>query len=222
MTTEPKKTRRQTMKEEFTNLPNLLTLARIAVIPFVLMLIDDADPLRSFFACILFLLASLTDAVDGYLARSRNLITVVGKFLDPLADKLLVMAVLIYLVRIGRVPDWVAVLLIGRDIAITGLREIAMSEGLVIAASAWGKNKTAFQLIGISFLILHFPFPLLLADWVIDFHVVGIWVIYISLFFSIFSAIQYFKWFWVAAEKKHQRVQDRTSGPGEPPPPAAS
>jgi CDP-diacylglycerol---glycerol-3-phosphate 3-phosphatidyltransferase len=204
-----KKTRRQTLKEEFTNLPNLLTLARIAVIPLVLALVDDIDPLRSLWACLLFLAASLTDAVDGYLARRSHLVSVLGKFLDPLADKLLVMAVLVYLVRIGRVPDWVAVVLIGRDIAITGLREIAMSENLVIAASPWGKNKTAFQLIGIAFLILHFPYPLLLTDWIIDFHVVGIWVIYISLFFSIFSAIQYFKFFWNAAEAKARRAIER-------------
>ncbi len=194
--------RRQTIREEFTNLPNLITLARIGAIPVVLIFIDDSDPVRSLWACMIFLVASVTDALDGYLARSRKMITAVGKFLDPLADKLLVMAVLVYMVRIGRVPDWIAVLLIGREIAITGLRGIAVSEGLVIAASPFGKNKTAFQLIGIAFLILHFPYPLLGTDHVIDFHSVGLSVIYVSLFFSIFSAVQYFKLFLEAAEAR--------------------
>jgi CDP-diacylglycerol---glycerol-3-phosphate 3-phosphatidyltransferase len=220
---EVRRAKRQNLREQFTNLPNLLTLVRIAIIPVVLMLIDDTDPVRSLVACILFLLASVTDAIDGYLARSRNLITVVGKFLDPLADKLLVMAVLIYLVRIGRVQEWVAVLLIGREIAITGLRAIAATEGLVIAAASWGKNKTAFQLVGISFLILHFPFPLLGTNVVIDFHVVGINVIFISLFFSIFSAVQYFKYFLNAADQGRQRSGDPpAAGPSAPKSPSGT
>jgi CDP-diacylglycerol--glycerol-3-phosphate 3-phosphatidyltransferase len=208
VTAKPRKPRRQTIKEEFTNLPNLISLARIAAIPFVLALIDDSDPLRSLWACLLFLVASVSDALDGFLARRHGMITVVGKFLDPLADKLLVMAVLVYMVRIGRVPDWIAVLLIGREIAITGLRGIAISEGLVIAASRFGKNKTVFQLIGISFLILHFPYPLLFTNIVIDFHSVGLTVIYVSLVFSLFSALQYFQFFLKAAEAKRARERE--------------
>ena len=218
------KPRRQTIKEEFTNLPNLVTLARIAAIPFVLALIDDSDPLRSLFACLLFLAASLSDALDGYLARSRNLITVVGKFLDPLADKLLVTSVLIYMVRIGWVQDWLAVTLIGREIAITGLRGIAVSEGLVIAASTFGKNKTVFQLVGISFLTIHFPYRLLGTQIVIDFHLVGLYVVYISLVFSLFSALHYFLFFLEAAEQKRLRqvaaeeaAEQAGSPPDEPP-----
>ena len=205
--------RRQTIKEEFTNLPNLISLARIGAIPLVLWFIDDSDPYRSLYACILFLAASVSDAIDGYLARTRNQITVVGKFLDPLADKLLVMAVLVYMVRIGRVEDWLAVILIGREIAITGLRGIAVSEGLVIAASRFGKNKTAFQLVGISFLIIHFPYPLIFTKAVIDFHVVGIYVLYVSLALSLFSAVHYFLFFLEAAEAKRASGED-----GEDPP----
>lgn len=207
----PRPRRRQTILQEFTNLPNVVTLARILAIPGVMALIDDTDPYRSLYACLLFLAASLSDAVDGYLARSRDLVTVVGKFLDPLADKLLVMAVLVYMVRVGRVADWLAVLLIGREIAITGLRGIAVSEGLVIAASRFGKNKTIFQLVGISFLIIHFPYPLLGTNIVIDFHVVGIYVLYISLVFSLFSALHYFLFFVEAAEAKRdeQERQER-------------
>ena len=208
MTAKFRRPNRQTIREEFTNLPNLITLARIGSIPFVLALIDDSDPLRSLYACLIFLVASVSDALDGYLARSRNMITVVGKFLDPLADKLLVMAVLVYMVSINRVPDWIAVVLIGREIAITGLRGIAISEGLVIAASPFGKNKTAFQLIGIAFLILHFPYPLLFTKLVIDFHSVGLTVIYVSLVFSIFSAVQYFQFFLEAAEARDRHDVD--------------
>lgn len=214
--TQRRARRRQTIREEFTNLPNLITLARIASIPLVLVFIDDSDPVRSLWACLIFLVASVSDALDGYLARSRKMITVVGKFLDPLADKLLVMAVLVYMVRIGRVPDWIAVLLIGREIAITGLRGIAISEGLVIAASPFGKNKTAFQLIGIAFLILHFPYPLLGTNHVIDFHSVGLTVIYVSLVFSIFSAIQYFQFFLEAAEDKERREAQQGEDPDPP------
>lgn len=206
--------RRQTIREEFTNLPNLISLARVGAIPFVLWFIDDSDPYRSLYACLLFLAASLSDALDGYLARSRNQITVVGKFLDPLADKLLVMAVLVYMVRIGRVEEWLAVLLIGREIAITGLRGIAVSEGLVIAASRFGKNKTAFQLVGISFLIIHFPYPLLFTKVAIDFHVVGIYVLYVSLFLSMFSAGHYFLFFLEAAEAKRAAADDGGDAPG--------
>ncbi|MDY0000414.1 MAG: CDP-diacylglycerol--glycerol-3-phosphate 3-phosphatidyltransferase [Polyangia bacterium] len=205
--------RRQTIKEEFTNLPNVISLVRIAAIPLVLWFIDDSDPYRSLYACVLFLAAALSDAIDGYLARKRNQITVVGKFLDPLADKLLVMAVLVYMVRIGRVEEWLAVLLIGREIAITGLRGIAVSEGLVIAASRFGKNKTAFQLVGISFLIIHFPYPLLLTNIVIDFHVVGIYVLYVSLALSIFSAVHYFLFFLEAAEAKRASGEEPPSEP---------
>jgi CDP-diacylglycerol--glycerol-3-phosphate 3-phosphatidyltransferase len=210
--TQRRARRRATIREEFTNLPNLITLARIAVIPVVLVFIDDSDPVRSLIACMIFLVASVSDALDGYLARSRKMITVVGKFLDPLADKLLVMAVLVYMVRIGRVPEWIAVLLIGREIAITGLRGIAVTEGLIIAASRFGKNKTAFQLIGIAFLIMHFPYPLLGTNHVIDFHSVGLTVIYVSLVFSIFSAIQYFQFFLEAAEARERGEANAADG----------
>lgn len=205
--------RRQTIREEFTNLPNLISLARIAAIPLVLWFIDDSDPYRSLYACLIFLAASVSDALDGYLARSRNQITVVGKFLDPLADKLLVMAVLVYMVRIGRVEDWLAVVLIGREIAITGLRGIAVSEGLVIASSSFGKQKTAFQLVGICFLIIHFPYPLLGTRIAIDFHMVGIYVLFVSLALSLFSAAHYFLFFLEAAEKKRQAGADDAGPP---------
>ncbi len=149
---------------------------------------------------VLFGVASASDALDGYLARKTGRVTVLGKFLDPLADKLLVMACLVFMVNTGQVDAWLAALLIGREMSITGLRAIASSEGLVIPASAGGKNKTAFQLAGIGALIIHFPYPILWTRAVVDFHVIGVYLLYISLLFSVFSAIEYVQLFVEAAE----------------------
>jgi CDP-diacylglycerol---glycerol-3-phosphate 3-phosphatidyltransferase len=206
---------RTSMKKEFFNLPNMLTMFRILIIPLVLFFIYYESRINSFIAACLFALASATDYFDGYLARRKNLTTVLGKFLDPLADKLIVTSVLVMLIPLGRIPAWVVVLLLARELAITGLRGIASSEGMVIAASQGGKWKTAFQLVGILGLLIHYPYPVaiitpglhnliagtwfheLLAGWGIpvrpwvDFHIVGLWLIYLSLFFSIFSAWQY-------------------------------
>jgi CDP-diacylglycerol--glycerol-3-phosphate 3-phosphatidyltransferase len=194
---------------ELTCAPNLVTLLRIGAIPVVLLLMDPHRPMRNFFAAVVFGVASATDALDGYLARRTGAVTVLGKFLDPLADKLLVMASLVYMVNLGRVDAWLAAILIGRELAITGLRAIASSEGLVIAASAGGKNKTAFQLAGIGALILHFPYPILGTSLVVDFHVVGIYLVYISLLFSVFSAMEYIQLFVEAAEEEPERGQVR-------------
>ncbi len=206
---------RKKLREEFFNLPNMLTMFRIAIIPLVLVFIYYDSRVNAFVAACLFATASATDFLDGWLARRKGLITVLGKFLDPLADKLIVTSTLVMLIPLGRIPAWVVVLLLARELAITSLRSIAVNEGLVIAASQGGKWKTAFQLTGILGLLIHYPYPIavitpalhdlvagtwsheLLAEagiplrpWV-DFHVVGLWLIYLSLFFSIFSASQY-------------------------------
>lgn len=186
--------------QEITTAPNLVTLTRIALIPVVIILMDPESPERSLWAAVLFGVASASDALDGYLARKTGQVTLLGKFLDPLADKLLVMACLVFMVHTGHVDAWLAALLIGREMSITGLRAIASSEGLVIAASAGGKNKTAFQLAGIAALILHFPYPILGTRAVVDFHVVGVYLLYISLLFSVFSGIEYVQLFVEAAE----------------------
>ncbi len=186
--------------QQFQNLPNALTLLRILVIPAVLSLITRADPVSSFYAALLFVGAAITDALDGYLARRTGAVTMMGKFLDPLADKLLVMGCLVFLVAKQRVAPWLAVVLIGRELAITGLRAIASAQGLVIAASAGGKNKTAFQLVGLTALILHYPYPLWGTSWVVDLHIVGTYLIYISLLFSVFSALEYVQLFVEGSE----------------------
>src|SRR5258708_38214747 len=112
------------LRREFTNLPNLVTMGRVVLIPFVLLFIANFSPLRSFIASLLYLGAAAGDALDGYLARSRGQVSTLGKFLDPLADKLIVTAVLVFMVWLGRVPAWIVVVLIARDLAINVLRSV--------------------------------------------------------------------------------------------------
>ena len=184
-----------TLRDEFTNAPNLVTMGRVMLVPIVLLFIDNFSPLRSFVAGVLYLFASLGDALDGYLARSRNQVSVLGKFLDPLADKLMVTAVLVFMVGFGRVAAWVVVVLVARDLAITGLRSIASAQGLVIAASEGGKVKTALQLVAITLLLIHFRYPVLGLGISIDYHQVGYALLYLSMAMSIISAAGYVRAF---------------------------
>jgi CDP-diacylglycerol--glycerol-3-phosphate 3-phosphatidyltransferase len=187
------------LRREFTNLPNLVTMGRVALVPFVLIFIDNFSPVRSFIASLLYLGAAVGDALDGYLARSRNEVSMLGKFLDPLADKLIVTAVLVFMVALGRVPAWVVVVLIARDLAINGLRSIASAQGLVIAASDGGKIKTALQLVAIMMLLIHFRYPVLGTNiQSIDYHLVGLIVLNISMGVSLLSGAQYLRDFFYA------------------------
>lgn len=137
------------------NLANKLTLGRIFLVPVFLLFIAAKDiPYGTFIATFIFILASLTDKLDGYIARSRNQITTFGKFMDPLADKLLVSSALISLVELQVVPAWAAFVIIAREFAVSGLRTIAASEGKIIAASWWGKIKTVIQIVAIIVLLL--------------------------------------------------------------------
>ncbi|MBN1945907.1 MAG: CDP-diacylglycerol--glycerol-3-phosphate 3-phosphatidyltransferase [Bradymonadales bacterium] len=175
------------------NLPNLLTLFRIALIPVVCGFLYQRTEGYMILAAISFGLASFTDFFDGYLARSRGLVSVLGKFLDPLADKLIVMGVLVVLVELGRFPAWLVIIVLAREIAITGLRSIASSEGVVIAAGESGKSKTAFQLTGLVGLIIHYPFEVnfFLFSSPVDFHKTGFILFVVSVFFSLWSAFIY-------------------------------
>jgi CDP-diacylglycerol--glycerol-3-phosphate 3-phosphatidyltransferase len=206
--------RRRTLGDEVTDLPNLLTIGRVLVIPFVLYFIDNRSQVRSFIAVCLYLLAAITDFLDGYLARKRGQVSILGKFLDPLADKLIVMAALVVLVDVDRLPAWLVVLLLTRELAITGLRSIASSEGLVIAAGEEGKYKTALQLIGILFCLVHFRYPLLGTRIWIDFNVVGFYTLCISLFFSFISAFKYVRVFVQASDARDARSSEDTPADG--------
>jgi CDP-diacylglycerol--glycerol-3-phosphate 3-phosphatidyltransferase len=194
------------LRQEITDLPNLITLGRIALIPLVVMTIDDYSPGWSAISCLIFLVAALTDALDGWLARRLGLVTVVGKFLDPLADKLIVLSTLIALVAHERVAPWLVIVLMARELAVTTLRAIASQEGFVIAAGGGGKAKTALQLDGISFLLVHFDYDLLLFDRNLHFHEIGTYLLYLSLIMSVLSAAEYVRFFVNAAAKQAEEL----------------
>lgn len=195
------------LREEITDLPNLVTLVRIAFIPAILATIDNYSPRLSTLSAVLFALAAASDALDGYLARRMGLITVVGKFLDPLADKLIVLSTLVMLVAKGRAPAWLVIALTARELAVTGLRAIASQEGFVIAAGAGGKAKAALQMVGIGFLLVHFRYRILLFDYTLDFHSVGTILLYVSLVMSVLSAVEYFRFFVQAAQKQARELE---------------
>src|SRR5580698_9308106 len=200
--------RRTSLAEDALNLPNLLTMARIVMIPIFLWLLDSETPRACFWAALVFTLAAITDILDGYLARKLGIVSVLGKFLDPLADKLIVMASLVWMVPMGRIPTWAVVILIGREISVTGLRSIAASEGVVISAGQEGKTKTALQMIGIIALVLGYPYHISYAGLdlgLVDLVHVGRMMIYLSLVFSIASAAQYLRLFAAAVEAKEKR-----------------
>lgn len=138
------------------NLPNKLTILRVIMIPFfVVCLLLDRGMGTQIAALVLFAAASFTDYLDGHIARKHNLVTNFGKFMDPLADKLLVCSALICLIELGRLPAWVVIIIIAREFIISGFRLIASDNGIVIAASYWGKSKTVTQMAMIMLLIIH-------------------------------------------------------------------
>lgn len=200
------------MRQDAFNLPNLLTMGRIAIIPLVLWLLQRGSPNDCVVAALVYAGAAITDLLDGYLARRMNIVSVLGKFLDPLADKLLVMASLVWMVPLGRIPEWAVVLLLGRELSITGLRSIASSSGLVISAGSGGKTKTALQMVGILCLIIGYPYHLSLGfidlGWV-DLVNVGRVLVYASLVFSLVSAFQYVSLFAEAVEAKEADTGDK-------------
>lgn len=147
------------------NLPNKLTILRVMMIPvfIVFMLTDLGGNFNKVIALVLFVTASLTDLLDGHLARKNNLVTNFGKFMDPLADKLLVCSALICFVANGQLPAWMVIVIIAREFIISGFRLIASDEGVVIAASYWGKVKTTVQMVMIIALLIEFPYAMLIA-----------------------------------------------------------
>jgi CDP-diacylglycerol--glycerol-3-phosphate 3-phosphatidyltransferase len=189
-------------------------MGRIVMIPACLYFLDRDTPKDCFWAAFIFTLAAITDVLDGYLARKMGVVSVLGKFLDPLADKLIVMASLIWLVPMGRISAWVVVVLLSRELSVTGLRSIAASEGVVISAGQEGKVKTALQMIGIIALLLGYPYPLTYLGidlGVVDVVHVGKLLVYLSLVFSLASAVEYVRLFGAAVEAKESKRKERAS-----------
>ncbi len=170
--------------------PNALTLARIVLIPVFLGLIFAEDGNCKILALLVFTVASLTDFYDGRIARREGTITPFGRFMDPLADKLMVVTTLVMLVAHGWLPAWMVALLICRELTITALRTIAVSEGLVLAASTLGKFKTSFQATALGFLLWHHE-TVFLGLFPVDVHACGIILMYFALFFSLVSGWSY-------------------------------
>jgi CDP-diacylglycerol--glycerol-3-phosphate 3-phosphatidyltransferase len=177
------------------NIPNILTLMRIAAIPLMTVLLMSGSREPCFWAAALFSAASFTDWLDGYLARRMGIVTVFGKFLDPIADKLIVMAALIMIIPHGRAPAWMVLVILSREIIITGLRGIASSEGIVIAASDLGKYKTIFQIVAIIALLLHYDYHWFFAIdhplFIVNMHHVGMFYLWIAFVITVWSGVDY-------------------------------
>lgn len=169
------------------NLPNTLSIIRLALIPAVLITLHFPGRLWSFLAALFFGLAALTDLLDGFYARRYKVVTPLGKFLDPLADKLLVSATMIMLLSLDRIPAWIVILILTREMAVTGLRAIAGAAGKVIEASSLGKYKTIFQFVALIFLCLHHQYL------EVDFHAVGMTLLWIALILTMWSGWLYFR-----------------------------
>lgn len=182
-------------RHEFLNLPNYISFGRIAATPILIvfmMFINDykegATTWNAFWSMIsaaVYGVASLSDIVDGFFARRYKLESVFGKFFDPLADKLLNLAAMIMLIPLGRIPAWLVVIILMREIGVTMLRGVAANEQVIIPASKWGKYKNAFGSFGIAFLILHYPF------WSVQWMLIGWILLIVSTIFSMGSGIHY-------------------------------
>ncbi|MCM3704125.1 MULTISPECIES: CDP-diacylglycerol--glycerol-3-phosphate 3-phosphatidyltransferase [Cytobacillus] len=180
------------------NLPNKITVSRILLIPIFLLvmlvelswgnveLLGAEMPVTHLIGALIFIIASVTDWVDGYFARKYNLVTNLGKFLDPLADKLLVSAALIVLVDLNLAPSWIVIIIISREFAVTGLRLVLAGDGEVVAANQLGKIKTWAQIVAISALLLH---NIIFEMVSIRFDLIALWV---AMFFTIWSGWDYF------------------------------
>jgi CDP-diacylglycerol--glycerol-3-phosphate 3-phosphatidyltransferase len=166
--------------------PNQLTLFRIAAVPIIIILMLFPNRICTFIAGLLFSAAAITDYLDGFLARKRGLVTTLGKVMDPVADKLLVSSAFIMLTSLGWVPAWMACIIIGRELAVTGLRNIIAEKGEDLSASNLGKYKTGFQIAAIIPLMIHFPF------FGLDVQVIGNLFLWGALIFTIWSGADYF------------------------------
>jgi CDP-diacylglycerol--glycerol-3-phosphate 3-phosphatidyltransferase len=174
------------------NIPNLLSLSRILSVPVFILLMLEPNPVKALIAGIVFSLASATDWLDGYLARKWGQVTKFGKLLDPIADKILIMSALVILVELRSdvVHAWIAIVMIGREFAVTGLRAIAASEGIVIPAETVGKYKVGTQIAAVLLLLLDYYLD---KGWMTDLGRISLWI---AMALAVYSAFHYFKTYW--------------------------
>lgn len=186
-------------RRKILNLPNAITLLRIGIIPVLFILLQSPGPTESLIIACIFVVAALTDLLDGYIARKYQIVTTMGKFLDPIADKLVVNTAMILMIPIGRIPAWIVAIIIIRDFTVDGIRTIASSEGIIIGSSRLAKQKTLCQIFAVTALMIHYPF--LGADA----HLVGIYILYVALFLTLYSGLDYLmKFFKEVFGKKDQ------------------
>jgi len=183
--------------KEVVNLPNSITMLRICIIPVLFLLLLSPGRWLSFTIAVLFIIAALTDLLDGYIARKYSIVTKMGQFLDPVVDKLIVSTAMILMIPIGRIPAWVVVLIIMRDVFVDGLRSVASSDGIVIQASRLGKKKTLSQIIAVSALIIHYD-----TVFGLNAHLIGTIVLYMALILTLYSGVSYFVEFYRVIYKK--------------------
>jgi CDP-diacylglycerol--glycerol-3-phosphate 3-phosphatidyltransferase len=183
-------------KRHIYNLPNVISMIRIAVLPILFGLLFSPGPGMSLVIAAFFIVASLTDLLDGYIARRFQIVTTMGKFLDPIADKLIVNTAMILLIPVNRIHAWVVAVMIIRDFMVDGMRSVASSEGFIISASKHGKRKTLCQIFAVSALIIHYPL------FGADAHIVGVIILYLALVLSIISGMDYFLKFYKLIFKK--------------------
>ena len=174
-------------RRQILTLPNGPSIIRVLVIPIIIILLFSEGPVYRLVNATLFLLAAVTDTFDGYLARRKGMVTTLGKFLDPLADKLLMVTALIALIPARGIPVWMIIVIVGREIAVTGLRSIAAAQGMVIAAGSWGKYKTFLEVLSIFFLILDGEY------FSIEFRDAGVALLGVAVLFAVISGVKYFK-----------------------------
>jgi len=183
------------------NWANILTLGRIFLIPAVILADHAPKAGPSHLAALLFLIASLTDILDGFIARRFNMVTSMGKLLDPVADKILVSAVLFLLVEHNLLPAFLAIIVVAREFAVSGLRSVAASQGIIIPAENLGKAKMAFQTLSIALLLdnnHHFSLPE--TNFLLNFHWIGLLTFWIALILTLLSGLQYLVWYlWVTS-----------------------
>lgn len=195
-------------KKEYFNVPNYLTLGRIVLIPAIMVILSEISPEKSqsfnfamgLIASGIFIIAGVSDLIDGYYARKYAINSVFGKYFDPLADKMMILTVMIMLIPLNRIPAWIVVLFLAREIAITALRGIATAEGLVIPADQWGKKKTLLQNIALVALMLHYPV------FGADAQKFGFAVLILALIVTIASGIHYVVVFAKEILKRYQIV----------------
>lgn len=190
-----------TLRQRFLNVPNYITMGRMVAVPLlVLVLLFMKGPAMSYTAAGIFILAMISDMIDGHYARKYKIVSTFGQFFDPLADKLLFLVAMIFMVELGRLPAWIVSIFLGREVIVTALRGVAIDEGIVIPASHWGKYKSAFVSVTCVGLLIHYP--LFGVQW----RLIGSVFIWPALIFSILSGVHYTVGF-VRELKKRQKIQ---------------